>query len=316
MQDFDSLYEKVKPELDQLNSDREILSGLKKKFLPYYFICLGVGVLLIAFINVFALFVGAICCMVVYGIYYSKAKPLKAKIKTFYKSKVIPALINNLSKDLNYFPNKGFTEEEFKFSKIYTRDSDRYKTEDLIEGTIDKTSLKFAEVHSEYKSTDKDGNTSWHTIFRGIYYKSDFHKNFKGETYILTDYSEKTIFKGIGKFFQRKNFMRPDLVQLEDPEFEKEFVVYSTDQIEARYILSLSVMSKLTEFKKQVKDVQLSFINNYMYLTISNKTDLFEPNYFSSEKDKKDLKLYYKYLSLVIGIVEELKLNDRLWSKE
>lgn len=316
MLDFESLYQTVKPELDQLNTDREVLSSLKKKFRPFYFISIGCGILLMGLINIFSLFLAGLGCLVVFLIYSYKAKPLKNKIKEFYKSKVIPALIHNISSDLNYQPNFGINESEFLNAKIYTKKSDRYKTEDLIEGTIDKTFLKFAEIHSEYKTTDKDGNTKWHTIFRGIFYQSDFHKNFKGETYILTDYSEKTIFKGIGKFFQRKNFMRPDLVLLEDPEFEKEFVVYSTDQIEARYLLSLSIMSKLTNFKKQVKNVQLSFINNYMYVTISNRRDLFEPNYYSSEKDYEDLKLYYKYLDLVIGLVEELKLNDRLWSKD
>ena len=39
-----------------------------------------------------------------------------------------------------------------------------------------------------------------------------------------------------------------DVVKLEDPEFEKEFVVYAHDQVEARYVLSPSLMRRLLEF--------------------------------------------------------------------
>lgn len=49
---------------------------------------------------------------------------------------------------------------------------------------------------------------------------------------------------------QNINVGRPDVVRLEDPEFEKIFVVYSSDEVEARYILSTSFMERLVEFRK------------------------------------------------------------------
>ena len=47
------------------------------------------------------------------------------------------------------------------------------------------------------------------------------------------------------------NFSRPPLVKLEDPEFEKHFVVSGEDQVEARYILSTCLMQRLTDFRNK-----------------------------------------------------------------
>ena len=44
-----------------------------------------------------------------------------------------------------------------------------------------------------------------------------------------------------------------ELVKLEDPEFEKSFVVYSGNQTEARYILSTSLMRRILDYKVNCK---------------------------------------------------------------
>jgi hypothetical protein len=54
-------------------------------------------------------------------------------------------------------------------------------------------------------------------------------------------------------WLQSNNFSRDELVKMDDNNFEKEFVVYSSDQIEARYILSHLLMKKLLIFKDKSK---------------------------------------------------------------
>jgi len=103
---------------------------------------------------------------------------------------------------------------------------------------------------------------------------------------------------------------------MDDPEFEKGFVVYSTNQIEARYILSHSLMKKLLAFKHKSKHpVHISFIGDHIHMAIDYDKDLFEPAIFNSLLDYKVSMEYFKTLHLVIGIVQELKLNQKLWSK-
>ena len=109
--------------------------------------------------------------------------------------------------------------------------------------------------------------------------------------------------------------MRGELVKMDDPEFEKLFVVYSKDQIEARYILSTSLMKRIIDFKKKTKkDIYLSFINNKIFVAISYYKNLFEPRIFSTLINFDLIKEYYEDMVIAIGIVEELNLNTRIWA--
>ena len=121
----------------------------------------------------------------------------------------------------------------------------------------------------------------------------------------------------IGSWLQKNNFTKASLVKLDNPEFEKHFVVYSDDQIEARYILTHSMMKRLTDFRqKSGEDISISFRGNNIYLAIHYNRDLFEPTVFSSLLNLQATLDYIKNLQLAISIVEELKLNENLWSKQ
>jgi len=107
------------------------------------------------------------------------------------------------------------------------------------------------------------------------------------------------------------------LIKLENPEFEKYFVVYGSDQIESRYILSPSFMERLVTYRKKVgSQVYFSFVNSYIFIAIPTKRNLFEPNLLKNLTDFNHIKTYFEDLSLLIGAVEDLNLNTRIWSKQ
>ncbi|WP_225585176.1 hypothetical protein [Flavobacterium sp. MDT1-60] len=74
------------------------------------------------------------------------------KYKTDFKSNVIELALKGINESLTIAPQSGFPEYEFISSELFRTEPDRYKTEDMISGTIDKTSFYFAEVHAEYKT--------------------------------------------------------------------------------------------------------------------------------------------------------------------
>lgn len=109
---------------------------------------------------------------------------------------------------------------------------------------------------------------------------------------------------------------RGQLIQLEDPEFNQLFVVYGHDQVEARYILSTSLMARLVDFRKKAsREVYVSFIDDLIYVAIQYEEDLFEPRLFKSMLNFGPIQKYFENLQLMIGIVEDLKLNRRIWSR-
>lgn len=237
------------------------------------------------------------------------------KFKIKYKQTVITDMIHFIDPGLNYFHNGLVTKPEYLESKLFLQRPDLYKGEDMIEGTLGQTKLKFSELHSQYRTTNHKGQTQYHTIFRGIFFIADFNKNFQGETYVLPDTAEK-LFGKIGNWFQKMNMARPDLVKLENVEFEKAFAVYGSDQIESRYILSPKLMEDILALKQKVnKGLRLSFRNSNVYIAITSYLNMFEPRLFKSIVDFKHLQKYFEFLILVLSVVEDLGLNTRIWTK-
>ncbi|MCR9171291.1 MAG: DUF3137 domain-containing protein [bacterium] len=259
--------------------------------------------------------VSALAGIVFIVVFAIKINRAKKAIKLEYKQEVIKEMIAFVDPNLTYTATGSISEGAFNGSKIFLKDPDRYKGDDLIQGTIGSTEIDFSEIHAEYYTTDKDGNRKYHTIFKGIFFIADFHKDFHGETIVLPDTAEK-FFGKLGTLFQKMNISRPKLVKLENPEFEKAFAVYGTDQVEARYILTPSLMERIMDFRKKSGKIHLSFLHSKVYIAISVKNNLFEPPFFKSMLKFELIEEYFNYLILSVNIVEDLDLNTRIWSKE
>jgi len=238
-----------------------------------------------------------------------------------FKQKVIARVVSFCDPSLRYAPQRHISQSEFRNSEIFQHRIDRFRGEDQVVGTVGATAVEFSEVHAEYKTTTTDSKgrrrTHWHTIFKGLFFIGDFNKHFKGQTVVLPDVAEK-LFGFLGKKLQELNFVRPgDLVKLEDPEFEKEFVVYGSDQVEARYVLSTSLMRRIMDFKQKTgKKVYLSFVRSNVHVAISMTRNLFEPHILKSLLDFEMTREYLDDLELALGIVDDLNLNTRIWTKE
>ena len=153
-------------------------------------------------------------------------------------------------------------------------------------------------------------------IITFIVFVADFNKHFKTHTLVLPDTAEK-LFGKIGQNLQSMSFTRGELIKLEDPEFEKEFCVYGDDQIEARYILSPALMQRIVEFKRKWNTkVYLSFKDSKVYIAIKLNKNLFVTRLFKSIVDYAFIEENVRFLVLLIGIVEDLNLNTRIWTKQ
>jgi len=234
-----------------------------------------------------------------------------------YKGKIIGKIVSFIDNNLKYQPTGYVDENVYMQSELFPRRTDRYNGDDLVEGKLGETNVKFSELHTQYKttSTNSKGHTQthWHTIFKGLFFMADFNKSFKTKTVVLPDMAE-SLFGNVGTKLQSWNKSHGELVKLEDPEFEELFVVYGEDQVEARYILSTSLMKRIVDFKKKTnKEIHLSFVGSKVFVAISYKKDLFEPKIFTSLLDFQQINEYYNDLRLAIDIVEDLNLNTRIW---
>jgi hypothetical protein len=233
-----------------------------------------------------------------------------------FKEHIITPLIHAIDPHLLYNPHFMISQHLFERSDLFRHSIDRYSGNDYVKGSIEGVPLEFSDIHAEYRTRDSKGRTQWHTLFRGLFLVAEFNKHFKAKTVVLPDQAQKTFGTLIGGWLQSINLSRDDLIRLDDPEFEKHFVVYGSDPIEARYILTHSMMKRILDFQKKLPHpLFVSFVNNHIHVAIGTGKDLFEPAVFTSLLDYAQAMEYVNALRNTIGLVEELKLNEKLWSK-
>jgi len=235
------------------------------------------------------------------------------KYRKNFKDKIIKKLIHFIDPQLRYSPERYVSKDLFLKSKIVPNMIDRYSGNDYISGVIDGVKLEFSDVKAEKTGSESKDHL---TLFEGVFMRASFPKAFKGRTLVLPDDSEKIFGSYLAKKLQAVSLGRGELIKLDHPEFEKYFVVYGSDQIESRYILSHSLMERIVEFRKRTnEDITLSFIDNEMFLAIHYDKDTLEPSISDSLFDYKVAKQYADRLLFCIGIVEFLNLKQKVWSK-
>lgn len=111
---------------------------------------------------------------------------------------------------------------------------------------------------------------------------------------------------------QRKKMQN---VNLEDTNFEKQFNVYTQDQIEARYLLTPTFMERLKSLNTSfgTKGIKCSFFDEYIMFAIPTKKDLFElGSLYKSLSSNKLVEKFYDELHSIQEMIDHLKLNEKI----
>jgi hypothetical protein len=240
------------------------------------------------------------------------------KYRSNFKDKIVRKITAFVDENLVYSPEAYVPREEFTNSAIFQKYCNRYTGEDHFKGKLGITAIEFSEIVGKHVTTSGTGSKRKEhqsIVFKGVFFVADFNKNFNGHTVVLPDTAEKLLGK-LGQSLQSMS-SRGELVKLEDPEFEKEFCVYSDDQVEARYILSPSLMKRIVDFKQKWNTkVYLSFRDSKVYIAIKMNKNLFETRLFKSIVDYNFIEENIRFLILLTEIVEDLNLNTRIWTKK
>ncbi len=150
---------------------------------------------------------------------------------------------------------------------------DRSSFEDRMTGARNGVDFEFFEAHLKERRTSHSSNggtrTKYVTVFKGQCLRFDFHKRFFGETLVTRDAGF------LNRFGGRKGLERAGL---EDPEFEKAFEVYTSDQVEARFLLTPDMMHRLIGLERAFAGSKLRCAFSGQNAFIAMEADnLFEP---------------------------------------
>lgn len=224
-----------------------------------------------------------------------------SKVKQEAKLNVLPVVCDYL--EFNYSHNsrhnllKRF--EALSLVPGHNRDA----REDEIAGTLTEVDFWLQEAKLRMVSGSGKNRTS-RTVFKGLLCHFDFHKNFKGTTIGRKD------FTAFGNFFSGFS-TSGERVKLEDPEFENKFEVFSTDQIEARYLLTPGFMQRVLDLLRipDIKHVQFAFDDGKFYMAIESPKKFFEGGDFNLNEPEYVKNIIHD-IALVFDVVKTLNLTQ------
>jgi hypothetical protein len=293
----------------------------------------------------------------------SRDRLFSGELRERLKRDVVRPLVARLAPAASYHPDGHIPQSDFDSSGLYQVTPRTYRGDDLVEGVLGDTNIRFSELHVEYLDQSSD-RSQRSTAFKGLFFVADFHKDFHGYTTVRPRRPKVlgTYFSGASRATKMdagmafaEHLMGPrwtpgnarygplQTVELEDPEFAEHFDVYSNDQVAARYILSSSMMERLLDFRREAirarealsaalaarkkffqvvdqDDMQsgmfnVSFAHSNVYIAKHHFRDLFEIDPKRSLTGSGQIEEYAADLRFALGIVEDLNLNTRIWSR-
>lgn len=302
---FELFFEQIKHDLDELELERAKEAAFIGKI---YKIAVVVGVIILLSMFYFpvlmVVFLLFFLLLALTGAVYSYIEDKAKKLRPLFKKQVIRPLLNYFYEDVRYEPRQKISVHLLRKSLLFDKKIWRSTGDDYTECRIGKTYVHFSEVQT-YGRKDS-------YFFNGFFIAVKFNKSFKSKTIVVPDsknsYYRKMRMNLLGKMEDAS------FVKLEDVVFNREFDVISEDQVESRYLLSTSLMQRILDYKCKVnKDVAFSFIENWLYIAIPTKLNLFEISMAKPVNEMTFIRTSYDYFQLLTGLVNDLDLNTRIW---
>jgi len=233
------------------------------------------------------------------------------------KRQLIGALLSDLGESLQYDADQHIDKATFNASRLFTSRPHRFQGEDLIHGQHGNTDFAISELQAKERRRSNDGKrTRYVTFFEGLFLTADFNKHFQGRTYVLPDYTENWIGSWMSKALQSFGSRGGELIYLEDVDFEKQFQVYSTDPVEARYILTPRMVQAILALRRKFNArIRLGFSEARVFLAVPMQQDMLEPSVWTEITKQQAVEQIYNELRLMLDIIDDLDLNTRIWSK-
>lgn len=238
------------------------------------------------------------------------------RISNEYKYDVTSKIVAFLSGNKNAGIN-----EKMQISRKSIQECELFNTDKLASTGSNYTIMmynKFNIVLSDLLLLYYDNKNRTKDIFNGVYFSATFNKPIREQTYIIPNNMKDIIINNAMNYY---NYLGTRVV-LENNEFEKKYNVYSANEVQARYIISLRLMERINDIdkifpgKKHVvfKDTgKISIL--FSDESIKNKL-LGHVNLLDSESRFKFCKEIFDYFRKFLEVYEILDLENRLYMME
>jgi len=271
----------IQPKLAQREKDREIAAKRARQW-TWIGGIVGVVGIAAAILVVRVIPLAVLAAIFGYALYWTGQQPLQRLTK-----EAKPLLVDPVATALgiDYIADPGHQTTIHRLASIGLLPGwDRAAFEDRLAGTYKDIPFEFFEAHLEDRRTQTSPRgtpkTRWVTVFNGQCLRFRFNKRFQGRTVVLRDAGM------LNRFGGNRNLQKAGL---ESTEFEKAFEVYTSDQVEARYLLTPDIISKLNELERTFRGSKLrcAFDDGEIIIALEHG-NLFEPGSLMNRLDDPD----------------------------
>lgn len=247
---------------------------------------------------------GAGLSFIVSGLVWRWVTKPKRDYKHSYKKDILPKIVDQLG-DLKYMfkpPEATFYADKYLKSKILPR-YDRVKIEDFFYGEYKGTKIELFEPRLQQRRRSKN-RTYYVDVFEGLMIGFEMPKKTFGHTIVVKD---------VGSIRRMVSDKKSGLshANLVDPEFEKQYDAFTSDQVEARYIIDPVMIEKFAKLQEQymTNKIQAAFYDNKVLLMLESKHNYFEPPKITiPATSEMDLIMLKREIRTIFGILDHLDL--------
>lgn len=296
----------IHPELKRMESRRhQLLMTLWLSFMAI------LGIIFLQFY--FRIIVLTLVLIIPVVLYVSYVFSEWESFRTTFKPRVISLLLDFIDNDvtynvpLKYIENGSIPPAIFKESRLFNSSAPDYVGEDYIKGEMGELDFELSELSVKEFSPVRNRLDD---VFRGVFLHARFRRDVqaeKGEILVLPRNRRQVSSKTI-KAFTIKGGRQFDRLL---PKFNEVFLVYATADANTRGFLSENMQESILKYReREGNEVYLSFIQNAIYVAVSQEKDLLEPALWQSNMSFDLIREFYEDITLLLSIVLDIDANN------
>lgn len=265
------------------------------------------------------------------------------KFKSLVKKDLLPKILESLEGISWCSGKETISDETIRKSQLFGSYNIR-ENDDAFTGEYKGVTFKVSETNLSYESGSGDDHTV-SNVFKGIIILIDSNKEIKAHTKIQPKMDKKTeiictlllvflwgsllyyaissesyfiscifLFSGTISIISLFSHSNKEM-NLEDPDFNKKYIVTTEDQVEGRYLITTGFMDRFKNLQTAfgTKNIECAFFDNKIMFALHTNKDFFELSggLFHSLKHPKRVKSFYEETTAIYDIIDYFKLDEK-----
>lgn len=304
LQDFRLFYNHtIHPELLRMERRRKRLLTL----LTLSSIFLILVLILQFYVHILAI---TLILLTLIGFYIAYLLYKMREFKVTFKPNIMNLILDFIDDEVNYgtltyTAKKKIPKKDFLNSELFATPAPYYEGEDHIKGSYRELVFELCELHVREFSKVRN---RLNYIFKGVFLIGTYgDKNTKGRIIVLPKDFQQYQSRTVKTFYANGGKRVDDLSR----KFSKTFITLASREAPIKQTLTWDMQQALLNYRTRTgKEIYVSFINNKVYIAVTEPKDLLEPEIFRSNVSFELVREFFEDLQLLFSVLEDLDVNN------